>query len=209
MQIEGLPIGDIAADLRVSLSTLKVPPGIRVRLSGEAADEDGLMGSLTFGALLALLLVFMVMAAQFESLLLPLLVMGAVPFAGVGALILFGLHGTTLNLYSFMGLIVLVGIAVNNAIVLVDTANQIYKSGVPARAAMQEACGRRLRPILMTTATTLLGLLPVALSQADGAELQGPLARVVVCGLLSSTMVTLILIPILYTLVFRRRDAAS
>lgn len=203
-QTEGRPIGDIAEDVRAAIKTLEIPKGVRVGLTGEAADDDNLMGSLTFGAILALLLVFMVMAAQFESLVLPLIVMGAVPFAGVGALILFGLHGTTLNLYSFMGLIVLVGIAVNNAIVLVDTANQMVQEGMHPTEAIREACLRRLRPIFMTTATTLLGLLPVALSQADGAELQGPLARVVVCGLLSSTAVTLLLIPILYTLVMER-----
>lgn len=201
-EVEGRPLGEAAADVQARIQGLPAPPGVRATLGGEAASQDDLFRSLLFGGILALLLVYMVMAAQFESLLLPLLVMGAVPFAGVGVLVLFGAHLSTLNLYSFMGMIVLVGIAVNNAIVLVDYARQLrLEQGLSARAAIEEASRRRLRPILMTTTTTLLGLLPVALSQAEGAELQGPLARVVVSGLFTSTVVTLVLVPVLYALV--------
>jgi len=132
----------------------------------------------------------------------------------VGVLILFGTRLATLNLYSFMGMIVLVGIVVNNAIVLVDYAGQLRRDeGLRVEEALVVATRRRLRPILMTTMTTLLGLLPVALSQAEGSELQGPLARVVVSGLLTSSLVTLILVPVLYSLVEgaleRRRGIAS
>lgn len=201
-EVEGRPLGEVVKDLTERLRTLKAPPGVRAVMSGEAAESDDMFRSLLLGALLALFLVYMVMAAQFESLVQPLLVMGAVPFAGVGVLLLFGAHLSTLNLYSFMGMIVLVGIAVNNAIVLVDYARQLRTDeGLDVPTALRVACARRLRPILMTTTTTLLGLLPVAISQAEGAELQGPLARVVVSGLLTSTIVTLVLVPVLYLLV--------
>jgi HAE1 family hydrophobic/amphiphilic exporter-1 len=201
-EIEGRPLGEIVTDVRAKLQALPAPAGVRAIVSGEAAESDDMFRSLRFGALLALLLVFMVMAAQFESLVQPLIVMGAVPFAGVGVLILFGLDLSTLNIYSFMGMIVLVGIAVNNAIVLVDYMRQLREEeGMTVARAVRLACARRLRPILMTTATTMLGLLPVALSQAAGAELQGPLARVVVSGLLTGTLVTLVLVPVLYVLV--------
>ncbi|MFZ9889052.1 MAG: efflux RND transporter permease subunit, partial [Myxococcota bacterium] len=201
-EIAGRPLGEVTADLRARIAMLEAPAGVRALVVGEAAEQDKLFTSLLFGAALALLLVYMVMAAQFESLIQPLLVMGAVPFAATGVLVLFGMKLSTLNLYSFMGLIVLVGIAVNNAIVLVDYTRQLrVDEGRGVREAIALACQRRLRPILMTTITTLLGLMPVALSQADGAELQGPLARVVVAGLFTSTLVTLVIVPVLYLLV--------
>lgn len=198
-EVEGVPLGEVSDALRKRLQESHPPPGVRAVLAGEAASSDSLFYALALGALLAVCLVYMVMAAQFESLLQPLWVMGSVPFAAVGVLILFGLGGTTLNLYSFMGMIVLIGISVNNAIVLVDYTHQLRsQEGFAVREALRLACQRRLRPILMTTATTLLGLLPVALSSAEGAELQGPLARVVVSGLFFSTVVSLVLIPVIY-----------
>ena len=207
-EVEGRPLGEVADELRKKLQASQPPNGVRAVLSGEAASTDALFWSLALGALLAVCLVYMVMAAQFESLLQPLWVMGSVPFAAVGVLIMLGLGGSTLNLYSFMGMIVLIGIAVNNAIVLVDYTRQLRRDlGLPVREALRLACQRRLRPILMTTATTLLGLLPVALSSAEGAELQGPLARVVVSGLFFSTIVTLVLIPVIYAWVEGFREA--
>jgi HAE1 family hydrophobic/amphiphilic exporter-1 len=201
-EVEGRVLGEVVTDVRAALADLEAPQGAHAIVTGEAASSGDLFRSLMFGAFLALLLVYMVMAAQFESLVQPLIVMVAVPFAGVGVLVLFGLGLSTLNIYSFMGMIVLVGIAVNNAIVLVDYTRQLRdREGHTVERALVLACRRRLRPILMTTATTLLGLLPVAISRADGAELQGPLARVVVSGLLTATVVTLLLVPVLYRLV--------
>ncbi len=210
--VVGRPLGPVAEEVRAAIAALEAPKGVRAILSGEASEQDEMMGKLLFGALLALLLVYMVMAAQFESLLQPLLVMGAVPYAGVGVLVLFGLGGATLNLYSFLGIVVLIGIGVNNAIVLVDTIGRMRREeALSVREAVIAGAGRRLRPILMTSLTTMLGLLPVALSQAEGSELQGPLARVVVAGLLTSTAVSLLWVPVLYDLVegWRERRAAG
>jgi HAE1 family hydrophobic/amphiphilic exporter-1 len=144
----------------------------------------------------------MVMAAQFESLVQPLVIMASVPFAAVGVILTLVLTSTTFNLNSFMGSVVLVGVVVNNAIVLVDYANMLRTvEGMALTEAVVEASRRRLRPILMTTSTTVLGLLPVAIGMGTGSETQTPLARVVVGGLTVSTLVTLVVVPVLYYMV--------
>jgi HAE1 family hydrophobic/amphiphilic exporter-1 len=148
---------------------------------------------------MALALVYMLMAAQFERFLDPLIVMLAVPVALVGVVPTLLLTGTTWNIQSLMGLMMLVGIVVNNAIVLVDAVNLLRRDyGMGTAEAVVEAGRLRLRPILMTTGTTVLGLLPLALGVGTGAEIQAPLARVVIGGLLASTLVTLVLIPVAY-----------
>lgn len=147
---------------------------------------------------MALALVYMVMAGQFERFLDPLVVMFSIPVALVGVVPTLLLTGTTLNVQSVMGLVMLVGIVVNNAIVLVDHLNLKRRDGLDIRAATIEAGRTRLRPILMTTATTVLGLMPLALGLGEGAGLQAALARVVVGGLVASTAITLFLIPTAY-----------
>ncbi len=150
------------------------------------------------------------MAVQFESIRHPLIVMSAVPFGFVGVVLALLVTSTTFSLNAFLGSIVLVGIAVNNAIVLIDAANQLRREqGLDAVAAIVEAGRRRLRPILMTTMTTVLAMLPIAFALAEGAEIQAPLARVIVGGLLVSTVVTLVLLPVLYVLTAGRRFHSS
>ena len=151
--------------------------------------------------MLALSLVFMVLACQYESLKDPLIVMLATPTAAIGVILTLLLTGTTMNLQSGIGCILLGGIVVNNAILLVDQASRLLRDGMPAAQAVQEAGRRRLRPILMTTLTTALGLVPLALGIGEGADAQAPLARAVVGGLLGSTVITLLLIPVVYSLV--------
>jgi HAE1 family hydrophobic/amphiphilic exporter-1 len=149
---------------------------------------------------LALILVYMVMACQYESLRDPLIVMVSVPVAAVGVLIMLFLTKTTLNLHSSIGCIMLGGIVVNNAILLVDQTGQLRKAGMGVRDALAEAGRRRLRPILMTTLTTVLALMPLAFGIGEGADAQAPLARSVVGGLAASTLITLLLIPAVYSL---------
>jgi HAE1 family hydrophobic/amphiphilic exporter-1 len=145
----------------------------------------------------------MVLACQYESLRDPLVVMLLVPVAAVGVLVTLFATGTTLNVQSFIGCIMLGGIVVNNAILLVDQAGRLVRYGMRTRDALAEAGRRRLRPILMTTLTTILGLLPLALGVGEGSEAQAPLARAVVGGLVGSTVITLVLIPAVYSLVHR------
>jgi HAE1 family hydrophobic/amphiphilic exporter-1 len=200
-------LGSIVTELTEKLRTIDIPPGFTVRAAGEASEQAQSFEALGGGLLLALFLVYIVMAAQFESLIQPLIVMVSVPFAAIGVLITLSTTKTTLNLNSALGVIVLVGVVVNNAIVLVDYANLLVREQhMPLRQAVIETARRRLRPILMTTSTTVLALLPVAMSTESGAEAQTPLARVVVGGMTSSTLITLVLVPVLYFLVEATRQ---
>jgi len=142
----------------------------------------------------------MVMASQYESLKDPFIVMFSVPLAVIGVVMILFLTGTTFNIQSYIGCIMLGGIVVNNAILLVDTTNLLRRrDSMPVRAAIEEAGRRRLRPILMTASATILGLLPMAIGLGEGGEAQAPLARAVVGGLLSSTLITLIIVPVVYS----------
>jgi HAE1 family hydrophobic/amphiphilic exporter-1 len=150
----------------------------------------------------------MVMACQYESLRDPLVVMFSVPLAAIGVLLMLFLTRTTFNIQSYIGCIMLGGIVVNNAILLVDHTNLLIKrDGMPLMAAIEEAGRRRLRPILMTTLTTALGLLPLAIGLGEGGEAQAPLARAVIGGLSSSTLITLLVVPVIYSLFHRGKHA--
>ncbi len=202
----GRPLNEIARDLRIQMADIPKTEGFEVALTGELAEQDETFTSLLIGILLASFLVFSTMAVQFESLRHPLVVMASVPVAFSGVIASLFLTGTTLNMNSMLGTIVLVGIAVNNAIVLIDYTNMLRRQqGMSVRAALIAAGQRRLRPILMTTCTTLLGLLPLALSSGEGSEMQAPLARAVIGGLTTSTLVTLLLVPCVYLLMEARR----
>jgi HAE1 family hydrophobic/amphiphilic exporter-1 len=151
--------------------------------------------------------VYMVMAAQFESLRDPFIILFSVPVASVGVIWMLVITDTTFNMQGFLGVIMLAGIVVNNAIILVDYANQLRREeGYSVSEALITAGSRRLRPVLMTTATTVLGLLPMALGIGEGSELQKPMARVVIGGLVGSTMITLLWIPVIYNVVERRAE---
>lgn len=208
--VAGRPLGDIAAEINEVLRGLAVPDDFTVDVSGEYEQQQRTFGGLYVGLALAIFLVYTVMAVQFESVRDPLVIMAAVPFAFIGAILALVLTGTTFNLYSFLGTIVLVGVVVNNAIVLVDAANQLRRDeGLALVDAIVTAARRRLRPILMTTLTSCLGMLPLAMGWGEGSELQAPLARVVIGGLAFSTVVTLFLVPCLYLLAWRRQEEAA
>jgi HAE1 family hydrophobic/amphiphilic exporter-1 len=195
----GVALGDAVARIQEQLSGLQMPPGFSVEFGGAYREQQEAQRDFLIAIVLALALVYMVMAGQFERFLDPLIVMFAVPVALVGVVPTLLLTGTTVNVQSIMGMVMLVGIVVNNAIVLVDYMNlKRREDGLSVRAAAVAAGQTRLRPILMTTTTTVLALLPLSLGLGEGAGLQAALARVVVGGLLASTLVTLFLIPTLY-----------
>jgi HAE1 family hydrophobic/amphiphilic exporter-1 len=196
----GIALGDAVEGIRDALGDLSLPEGFALVFGGQYEEQQKARRDFTVAMLMALVLVYMLMAAQFERFVDPLIVMLSVPVALVGVVPALLLTGTTLNIQSLMGLMMLIGIVVNNAIVLVDAVNLLrreYRMG--AAEAVIEAGRLRLRPILMTTGTTVLGLFPLALGLGTGAEIQAPLARVVIGGLLASTLVTLVLIPVAYT----------
>lgn len=182
-------------------SSVSVPLGVELTFSGSSSEMDDSFRSLLFALLLAVALVYMVMASQFESFLDPFIVMFSVPFAVVGLVGALLLTNTTFNILAFVGGILLVGIVVNNAIVLIDYMNTLKNRGVPLRDAVVQGGKTRLKPVLMTSMTTIFGLLPMALGLSSGSEFYAPIGRAVVGGLTTSTMVTLILVPTLYWLV--------
>jgi len=205
----GLDLGGTAGRIDAALKTLEVPKEVRVVLAGQKREMDQTQDSMRFSLLLAIFLVYVVMAAQFESLVQPFVILLTVPLAGIGVIHALEWTGTSLSVVVFIGVIMLAGIVVNNAIVLVDRINQKRASGLDLVDAIQEAGRARLRPILMTTATTALGLLPMTgwlagvpvlgeYGAGDGAELRAPMAVAVIAGLVSSTLLTLLVVPTVY-----------
>ncbi|MBN1878823.1 efflux RND transporter permease subunit [bacterium] len=182
-------------------------PGIYYAVTGQTGDMNESATSLLIALCMAVFLVYLVMASQFESLLQPLIILISIPLGFIGVLIGLEFLQIPLSVVVFIGLIVLAGIAVNNAIVLVDTTNQIVRNGSNPLVAITEAADQRLRPIMMTAMTTVLGLLPMALATGPGEEIRRPLAITVILGLVVSTFLTLILIPVVYSLIYRHRPA--
>ncbi len=203
--LNGVSLGDGAKIAEQIIDELETPQGVTVSLGGQVEDQGDTFSSLTLIFIIGLLLVFMVMAAQFESLLDPFIILFAIPFTLVGVILAFLITGTTLSVVTFIGLIMLVGIVVNNGIVLVDYSNMLVRRGYTIRDAVMESGRSRLRPVLMTSMTTILGMLPMALSRGMGKELYAPLGITIIGGLLISMLVTLILVPTAYAAVHQRK----
>jgi len=197
-------LGSIAQDIEEKLRAMPVPPGFAFQLGGQIQQQREAFGSLKFTSLLAIILVYMVMASQFRSLLDPFIIMFSVPLGMIGVIWALFLTRTTLNVTSFMGIIMMVGIVVSNGVLLVEYMNELRRRGLGLREAVIRGGRTRLRPILMTSLTTLAGLLPMALGIGTGSEANAPLARAVIGGLAVSTVLTLLLIPTLYAMLEER-----
>ncbi len=197
-------LGVAVEELEGIIAGIPRPAGLTVLVSGQNEEMQRSLTSMRFALLLAVFLVYLVMASQFESLIHPFVILFTVPLALVGAVLALYLTGTTINVVAFIGVIMLAGIVVNNAIVLVDLINQLRMAGMDKTAAILEAGKVRLRPILMTTLTTILGLLPMAIGFGDGAEVRAPMAITVIGGLLVATLLTLVVIPVVYHLLDRK-----
>jgi HAE1 family hydrophobic/amphiphilic exporter-1 len=198
--VAGRDLGSVASDVQALLRRIQRPAGYDLVVAGTFEEQQKAFRELVVSLILALVFVYMVLACQYESLRNPIVVMVSVPLAVVGVFTILFLTGTTLNLQSYIGCIMLGGIVVNNAILLVDQAGRLRQEGLAVDEALAEAGRRRLRPILMTTLTTILALLPLALGIGEGADAQAPMARAVIGGLAASTMITLVLIPAVYSL---------
>jgi multidrug efflux pump subunit AcrB len=198
----GRDLGSIAAEIEKKISQMKIPEGFSVSLKGARLEQQEAFRNLVFALALAILLVYMVLASQFASLLHPFLIMFSVPLGFIGVLWALFLTGNTLSVVSFIGIIMMVGIVVSNAIILVDYINRLRKEqGVELKEAIVRAGRIRLRPILMTTLTTICGLVPMALGLGEGAEANASLAIAVIGGLSVSTFLTLVFVPTLYFIV--------
>ncbi|MCP9438490.1 MAG: efflux RND transporter permease subunit [Nitrospira sp.] len=198
------PLGDIAADLESAFASLQLPAGFSVKLAGQIEQQRETFQGLLFASVLALVLVYMVMAAQFKSLVDPLIIMFSVPMGFPGVILMLFLTETTLSTTSMMGVIMMLGIVVSNGVLLVDYTNVLRRRGRSLHDAVVAASRTRLRPILMTSLATVFGLLPMAIGFGTGAETNAPLARAVVGGLSVSTLLTLFLIPTMYVLLEER-----
>ncbi len=206
-EIAGRDLGSVIADARRALKTIPVPRDFTINFTGDYEEQQKANRELMISILLALFLVYMVMAMLYESLKDPFIVMFSVPLAIIGVVIILILTDTTLNMQTYIGLIMLGGIVVNNAILLVDYTNLLRRrDGMELMEAIKEAGRRRLRPILMTALTTIIAMIPLALGLGEGSEVRTPLARAVIGGLTSSTFITLVIIPVIYSLFEQRRE---
>jgi len=211
--LSGRDMGAVAADVREKLKSSAPPAGITADLSGQEEEMQRSFRSLMMAMGLAIFLVYLVMACEFESLLHPFVVMFTVPLGAIGAILALVLTGHSINIVGLIGAVMLAGIVVKNAIVLIDAVNLLRSEGMTKEQALVQAGLQRMRPILMTTATTVLGLLPMALGIGEGAELRAPLAITVIGGLTVATFLTLLVIPVVYSLldrkVFAQDEAAA
>ena len=202
--IQGVDLGTASGLIHDELGKMDFPLGFDFMISGQNEEMETSLQSLYFALVLAIFLVYVVMASQFESLVHPFIIMFTVPLALIGVVVALYLAQVSLSVVVFIGLIMLAGIVVNNAIVLIDYINTLRRAGMEKTEAIIQAGAVRLRPIAMTTATTVLGLLPMALGLGEGAEIRTPMALTVIAGLVSSTFLTLVVIPTVYSLVDRR-----
>jgi len=200
-------LGSVASDIQAALRRIDLPQGTTVKLRGQSESMFTAFGRLGLGLFLAIALVYLLLVVLFQSWSDPLIILGAVPGALVGILWMLSLTGTTLNVESFMGAIMAVGIATSNSILLVSFANDVraFAAGDPGPAAAMRESGRtRLRPVLMTALAMILGMLPMALGLGEGGEQNAPLGRAVIGGLLAATFTTLFLVPVVYTFVRKK-----
>jgi len=201
--LSGRDLASVSSDINGLIADVPLPPGVTVELAGQNEELNRSFKSLVFALLLAIFLVYLVMAAQFESFVHPFIILFTVPLGAIGVVWLLLATGQSLSVVVFIGAIMLSGIVVNNGIVLIDYINQLRRGGMDKMQAIKEAAVVRLRPIIMTTLTTVLGLLPMALGLGEGAEIRSPMALTVIGGLLGATVLTLLVIPSVYSLVDR------
>jgi HAE1 family hydrophobic/amphiphilic exporter-1 len=196
-----IPLDHAVLKIEESLAEVQFPPNYRYSIGGEERQRRESFSNLGFALILSLVLVYMVLASQFESLVHPFTILFTIPLAIAGAVFMFALTGNSLNIMAYIGIIMLTGIAVNDAIILVDATNKLKWSGLSRREAIIQAGQRRIRPIVMTSTTTILALVPLTIGFGEGAALRAPMALAVIGGLIASTFLTLLVIPSAYYIV--------
>lgn len=202
----GRPVGTIIADIQASVAKEKLTEGIIVDYQGAAQQQKDAFGSLGIAMLIGFLLVYLIMVALYESAVYPLVVMFSIPVSLIGALLALALSMQSLTIFAIVGLIMLMGLVAKNGILLVDFTNHLKEKGYALKDALIEAGMERLRPILMTTVAMIFGMLPIALSRGSGAEVKNGMAWVIIGGLTSSLLLTLVVVPTVYYLVDRTKE---
>ena len=206
---EGIPFDRMVKELEAKLGEIPLPANYKIEMAGEELKRKESMGSLTFALILSIVLVYMVMAAQFESLLHPFTILLTIPLALVGAVLTFWMLGRPFNMMAYILMIMLAGIAVNNSIILVDAINRLRQQGLSRRDAIVQAGVMRIRPIVMTSLTTILALVPLTIGFGEGASLRSPMAWAVIGGLVTSTLLTLVVIPCMYDVMSLKKQQAE
>ena len=201
-----VPLNKMAAEVQTKIDALEIPPDVNIQMGGAVQDMQDSMKDLMLLLLLSLVLTYLVMASQFESMRMPFIIMFSIPFAFTGVIMAHLVTGTTMSVISMVGGVMLVGIVVKNAIVLVDYINLQRERGLSLNEAIVASGKSRLRPVLMTSLTTILGMLPLAMSTGSGSEIWSPMGIAVIGGLIFSTIVTLVLVPVVYQLMLRRSE---
>jgi multidrug efflux pump subunit AcrB len=202
-------LGKLANSIDSAIASTKMPEGVRVTLRGMVQGMRASFTSFSIGLILAVVLLYLILVAQFQSFIDPFIILVAVPPGVTGVILILLLTGTTLNVMSLMGVVMLVGIAVSNSILIVEFTRHLRRDGMGVREAVAMACRVRLRPVLMTSLATIIGLLPMALKLGAGSEAYAPLARAIIGGLTISVLLTIFLVPAAYYLVYRKQEAAN
>jgi HAE1 family hydrophobic/amphiphilic exporter-1 len=205
----GRPLGALTADIKAGMAGVTIPFGYQVGYTGDQANMSSSFGSLTWALAASLLLVFMILVVLYESFLTPLIRMLSIPCGFIGAFAALAITGKTINIISFIGLIMLDGLISKNGTLLIDYTHTLMKRGMPLRDALLEAGITRLRPILMTSVTMIVGMLPLALSLGASSEIRSGMAVVLIGGLVTSTLLTPILLPVVYTLIEDLRSSRA
>jgi HAE1 family hydrophobic/amphiphilic exporter-1 len=195
----GRSAGQAGVDIKRTLESMSWQPGYRYQIGGAAKNMQESFGYALSALLLAIIFIYMILASQFASFLQPIAIMSALPLTLIGVFLSLMLFRSTLNLFSIIGFVMLMGLVTKNAILLVDFANQARKAGVERGEALLEAAHVRLRPILMTTLAMVFGMVPLALGLAEGSEQRAPMGQAVIGGIITSSILTLVVVPVIYT----------
>jgi HAE1 family hydrophobic/amphiphilic exporter-1 len=196
--VQGRSLNEVSQDLNKRLKSLQLPPGVQLSQGGEVKNQGEVFGSIGAALGLAILLMYLILVVQFGSFLDPLAILLSLPLSLIGVVIALLVTGDTLNIMSLIGVMLLMGIVAKNAILLIDFAKWSHEEGMPLREALIEAGRVRLRPIMMTTLALIAGIIPVALGYGEGADFRAPLGRAVIGGVITSTLLTLLVIPTIY-----------
>src|SRR5581483_10807240 len=195
--VQGRPAGDAGDDVKALVKSYPLPPGLRLAIGGQIEDQEEVNKAIVGALLMAVIFIYIVLASQFGSFVQPVAIMASLPISIVGVMLALLFTGTTLNIFSMIGLVFLMGLVTKNAILLVDFANQGQRRGMSRDEALIAAGQVRLRPILTTTAM-IFGMLPLALGLGEGAEQQAPMGRAIIGGVITSTLLTLVVVPVIY-----------
>jgi multidrug efflux pump subunit AcrB len=197
--VEGRPVGDVNGEVKKAMDSIALPEGVRFDVGGDAQQMAETMGNFGSAIVIAIIFIYLVLASQFGSFLQPIAIMMSLPLSMIGVLAALLITGSTLNVFSVIGIVMLMGLVTKNAILLVDFANHGQREGHDQYAAILAAGQVRLRPILMTTLAMIFGMLPMAIGAGDGGETQAPMGRAVIGGVITSTLLTLVVVPVAYT----------